>query len=403
MIPGRTLLLADDSVAIQKVIDLTFTDEGMQVITTGDGQDALEKLNQSKPDVVLADVFMPGVDGYELCKFIKQSEQFRGVPVMLLVGSFEPFDETKAKRAGADDVVTKPFQSIRDLVSRVGLLVSRTHPNAHTESEDDDSTLAAGTSSTDKLSEAHYAASATDQGRGKVSEVEAVDQAPRVFVEAAVMETPEIAAEPEHTCPPDIELQTADTQQLEPVMTAAEDSETVEVEIVPEAQSAEAVESGDVVAVGEFQPDQLVSEEIAVAPAYDDDGVLDLGDIDSFPGSDVADDFELDVDVVPIQFSSASASTADNSSDVALVHRGDFEVKAERGAVPAEQTFSESQTLVESNQAREASTGDLSPAAIEAISRRVVEQLSDKVVREIAWEVVPELSELLIKKRLDQT
>ena len=130
MIPGRTLLLADDSVAVQKVIDLTFTDEGMQVITAGDGQDALEKLNQSRPDVVLADIYMPGVDGYELCRFIKQSEQFRGVPVMLLVGSFEPFDEGEAKRAGADDVVTKPFQSIRDLVSRVGSLVSRSQPGA---------------------------------------------------------------------------------------------------------------------------------------------------------------------------------------------------------------------------------------------------------------------------------
>ena len=149
MIPGRTLLLADDSVAIQKVIDLTFTDEGMQVITTGDGQDALEKLNQSKPDVVLADVFMPGVGGYELCKFIKQSEQFRGVPVMLLVGSFEPFDEAEAKLAGADDVVTKPFQSIRDLVSRVGLLVNRTPPNVQTEPDDDDSTFAVETSSTE--------------------------------------------------------------------------------------------------------------------------------------------------------------------------------------------------------------------------------------------------------------
>ena len=402
MISGRTLLLADDSVAIQKVIDLTFTDEGMQVITTGDGQDALEKLNQSKPDVVLADVFMPGVDGYELCKFIKQSEQFRGVPVMLLVGSFEPFDEAEAKRAGADDVVTKPFQSIRDLVSRVGLLVSRTHPNIGTES--DDSRFAVETSSTDEPAEAHYATSEMQQEKVTVSEAEAIDQTPpKVFVEAAVMETPEMVAEPERTCPPDIELQTADTQQLAPVIKADEESsETVEVEIVPEAQSAQAVESGDVVAVGEFQPDQLVSEEIAAAPAYDDDGVLDLGDIDSFPGSDVADDFELDVDVAPIQFSSASTSTANDSSNFPVVHPDDFEVGAETGVVPAGQTVSEPQIFVESNQAQEANEGELSPAAIEAISRRVVEQLSDKVVREIAWEVVPELSELLIKKRLDQ-
>ena len=398
MIPGRTLLLADDSVAIQKVIDLTFTDEGMQVITTGDGQDALEKLNQSKPDVVLADIFMPGVDGYELCKFIKQSEQFRGVPVMLLVGSFEPFDEAEAKRAGADDVVTKPFQSIRDLVSRVGSLVNRTHPKVQTDLDDDDSTFAVETSSADDIAEDHYAASEMDQERLSVSEAEAFDQSPRVFVEAAAMETPEMIAEPEHTWPPDIELQTADTQQLAPVRaTDEENSETIEVEIVPEALSADAVENGDVVAVGEFQPDQLVSEEIAAAPAFDDDGVLDLGDVDSYTGS-VADDFELDVDVAPVQFSSPSTRTADDAMTIQGAHP--YEAILETAAVPTEQTFSEPSESAD--RTAEPGSGDLSAAAIEAISRRVVEQISDKVVREIAWEVVPELSELLIKKRLDQ-
>jgi len=401
VIPGRTLLLADDSVAIQKVIDLTFTDEGMQVITTGDGRDALEKLNQSRPDVVLADVFMPGMDGYELCKHIKQSEQFRGVPVMLLVGSFEPFDEAEARRAGADDVVTKPFQSIRDLVSRVGSLVNRTHPNVPPESQGDNSTFAVASSNTDEMAHDQYEASAMNQETGAVNEADAVDQAPRVFVEAAVMETSEMGAESEHACPPDIELQTADTQQLTPVMRARqEDSETVEVEILPEAQSADsAYDSGDVVTVGEFQPDQLVSEEIAAAPAFDDDGVLDLGDVDSFPGSDVTDDFELDVDVSPVPFLSASTVTAGEGAPGEVAHP--YEATLESAAVPTEQAVSERARLAENYRASEFSKDDLSPAAIEAISRRVVEQLSDKVIREIAWEVVPELSELLIKKRLE--
>jgi len=392
--PGRILLLADDSVAIQKVIDLTFTDEGMQVITTGDGTAALEKLNHSKPDVVLADVFMPGVDGYELCKFIKQSERFRGVPVMLLVGSFEPFDEAQAKRAGADDVVTKPFQSIRDLVSRVGLLVNRTHAPDQAATADEKSTFAV------EASEDHQTAFAKDEELAKVSESEAVDQTPRVFVEAAVMETSDMAAEPEHTCPSDIELQTADTQQLEPVtMTDEESSDTLEVEIVPEAQSAEAVESGDVVTVGEFQPHQLVSEEIHAAPAFDDEGVLDLGDVDNFAGSGVADDFELDVDVAPIQFSSASTGNISSTSPVA--HSEGAEAIGVHTVSVTEPAITETRESVEPDRMDESSNADLSPAAIEAISRRVVEQLSDKVVREIAWQVVPELSELLIKKRLE--
>jgi len=396
VIPGRTLLLADDSVAIQKVIDLTFTDEGMQVITTGDGRAALEKLNHSKPDVVLADVFMPGLDGYELCKFIKQSERFRGVPVMLLVGSFEPFDEAQAKRAGADDVVTKPFQSIRDLVSRVGLLVNRTHAPEQAAAADEESTFAVD------AAEDHQTLSVKDEDLAKVSESEAVDQTPRVFVEAGVMETSDMAAEPEHMCPPDIELQTADTQQLEPVvMTDEESTDTVEVEIVPEAQSAEAVETGEVVTVGEFQPHQLVSEEIHSAPAFDDEGVLDLGDVDSFAGSEVADDFELDVDVAPIQFLSGSIGTGDISSTAPVAHTGGSEDIGVHTVSVTEPTINDTHESVETDRMNKSGNADLSPAAIEAISRRVVEQLSDKVVREIAWEVVPELSELLIKKRLE--
>src|SRR3989454_2040079 len=142
MLVGRKLLVADDSLAVQKVIDLTFTDEGMQVTTVSDGRLALEQLEQLAPDVVLADVFMPGVGGYELCEFIKQSERFRKIPVMLLVGYFEPFDEAEARRAGADAVVTKPFQSIRQLIGRVGSLLDR--PSADEEATHEYSTLGLG-------------------------------------------------------------------------------------------------------------------------------------------------------------------------------------------------------------------------------------------------------------------
>ena len=86
----------------------------------------LKKWARFVPDLVLADVYMPEVGGYELCRSIKQDERFAKTPVVLLISSFEPFDEAEARRAGADDVVTKPFQSIRQLVSRVGSLLNKT-------------------------------------------------------------------------------------------------------------------------------------------------------------------------------------------------------------------------------------------------------------------------------------
>ena len=119
----RILLLADDSPTIQKVISLTFSDQGLEVVTVGDGEQALRQMEESTPDIVLADAVMPVVDGYELCERIKQDARFRHIPVMLLVGTFEPFNEAEARRVGADTVLTKPFQSIRDLVNKVGSLL----------------------------------------------------------------------------------------------------------------------------------------------------------------------------------------------------------------------------------------------------------------------------------------
>ncbi|MGQ0541355.1 MAG: response regulator, partial [Blastocatellia bacterium] len=115
--------MADDSVTIQKVVNLTFADEGIDVMTVGDGDSAMSKLQEFRPDVVLADVNMPGLTGYQVCEFIRSNEATKNLPVILLVGSFEPFDELEAGRVGANAYLTKPFQSIRQLVSQVNELM----------------------------------------------------------------------------------------------------------------------------------------------------------------------------------------------------------------------------------------------------------------------------------------
>jgi CheY-like chemotaxis protein len=115
----RKLLLADDSITIQKVVNLTFADEGIEVTAVGDGNTAMEKFVETVPDLVMVDVNMPGYNGYKICEMIKQNEETRHIPVILLVGSFEPFNEEEARRVGADDYLTKPFQSIRQLVTKV--------------------------------------------------------------------------------------------------------------------------------------------------------------------------------------------------------------------------------------------------------------------------------------------
>jgi CheY-like chemotaxis protein len=105
-----TLLLADDSVTIQRVIELTFADEDVRVIAVGDGKQAIERIEADRPDIVLADVGMPERDGYEVAAFVKNTPHLSHIPVLLLTGAFEPVDENRASEVGCDGVLAKPFE-----------------------------------------------------------------------------------------------------------------------------------------------------------------------------------------------------------------------------------------------------------------------------------------------------
>jgi len=105
-----SLLLADDSVTIQRVIELTFADEDVQVIAVSDGNSAIARVEQQPPDIVLADAGMSGKNGYEVARYIKQSPHLAHIPVLLLTGAFDPVDLEKAGAAGCDGVLAKPFE-----------------------------------------------------------------------------------------------------------------------------------------------------------------------------------------------------------------------------------------------------------------------------------------------------
>ncbi len=107
----KTLLLADDSVTIQKVVGISFANEDVALLTVDNGDDAIARARETRPDIVLADVVMPGMNGYEVCEAIKSDPQLRSTPVLLLTGTFEAFDEERAARAGADGHITKPFEA----------------------------------------------------------------------------------------------------------------------------------------------------------------------------------------------------------------------------------------------------------------------------------------------------
>jgi CheY-like chemotaxis protein len=120
----KTLLLADDSVTIQRVIELTFANEDVRVVSVGDGRRAVDRLDTEVPDIILADVNVPEVDGYALAEFVKQTPRFAHVPVLLLAGAFEPVDQERVRATGCDGVLVKPFEP-QQLVTRVRTLLNR--------------------------------------------------------------------------------------------------------------------------------------------------------------------------------------------------------------------------------------------------------------------------------------
>ncbi len=120
----RKILLADDSLTIQKVVELTLTGGDYALTCVPNGQKALESLRQSRPDLILADAVMPEKNGYEVCEAVKGNPATARIPVVLLSGTFEPFDRERAERAGCDTVITKPFDA-RHLLEQIDALCSR--------------------------------------------------------------------------------------------------------------------------------------------------------------------------------------------------------------------------------------------------------------------------------------
>jgi CheY-like chemotaxis protein len=119
------ILVADDNSNIQKMVGLALKDQGIDVVAVGNGEAAVRKISDLRPDLVLADVFMPVRNGYEVCQYVKADPSLAHIPVILLVGAFDPLDEQEAQRVGADGVLKKPFVPPDPLISMVKSALQR--------------------------------------------------------------------------------------------------------------------------------------------------------------------------------------------------------------------------------------------------------------------------------------
>src|SRR5437763_16571527 len=107
------------------MVILALKDQGIEVVAVGNGEAAVRKISDLKPDLVLADIFMPVRNGYEVCKYGKDDSRLSQIPVILLVGALDPLDEQEAQRVGADGVLKKPFIPPDPLISMVKSALQR--------------------------------------------------------------------------------------------------------------------------------------------------------------------------------------------------------------------------------------------------------------------------------------
>ncbi|CAN5133957.1 hypothetical protein BH18ACI2_BH18ACI2_10460 [soil metagenome] len=427
MVTGRTVLLADDSPAVQKVVSLTFADEGIAVVVASNGTEALEKLQTTAPDVVLADVHMPEPNGYQICEYIKRDERFRHVSVVLLVGTFEPFNEAEARRVGADDVLTKPFQSIRDLLNKVTRLFGKGGPEETERSESEGlpgvdaapppaATVAAPSVKWEQpIAQSRQQPQIStptlqpfaDPGMDDLSiESRPAAQSARVVPAAP----PQVKKEPAASTPNSKKSK----HRNAPASPKPANSKSA---------TAPAATAPTLAAAGvQTKPASSSFDTRAANANAADDVLLDLGDdadTASFAASNALadDDFFLDIGDEPPTPSrplpgpvkayerKLSSRTTPNAAAPALQQQ-----PATAGTATKETADSSAATHASISSSLEGAlrattesmnTEQSSPELIDAIARRVVEHMSDKVVREIAWEVVPELADRLIKQRLD--
>jgi CheY-like chemotaxis protein len=398
LLAGRKLLLADDSITIQKVVELTFSDEGVNVVCVNNGREAIESLDTLAPDIVLADVFMPQVDGYKVCEYIKQSERLKHIPVMLLVGSFEPFDEAEARRVGADDTLTKPFQSIRRLIEKVGLLVG---PRPEEPRASEEQVQTAEFPKVQETSE-HEPDTLSDRAI-KVTTADTLPLPPALGHPTEKLEMP-------HGAEPTKDLKVEDQQ--------------IESKVTQSHRSEEESDAGDVLLdLGDYQPPSASAA---------DEFVLDI-DLDEVPEpSPVESSYPafagrnyrtasknwnavgknlgqpesqtLQPDSPSTQVVSDAPAIADQFARTQEFPRQMVDTSSKPEAVPTygdvDQQYQEDANGV--NAGGQISLEQLSPEVIDAIARRAVEQLSEKAVQEIAWEVVPQMAELMIKRQLEE-
>ncbi|MFN3413000.1 MAG: response regulator [Thermoanaerobaculum sp.] len=357
---GRKILLADDSVTIQKVVELTFAETDFEVVAVGSGTELLERLPQERPDLVLCDVVMPDISGYEICQKLKSDPATLHIPVVLLPGTFEPFDRDRALAAGCDAILTKPFEA-RALIATVEELTARGGQPPVPPSEEEIMGLG--------VPEGVPALDFTTTGFDRmVPPPEKPPEIPEHGLELTASSMQSAVTPPP---PPPPELATPPAGPFAPAPTSAG--------MTPEAPWEEPVQTLAETPVPATPPAEAEAppfgfhEEAPAAPAA----------VSVSPATPP----EEEVETVPPGAFPAPAAEEEAASAVA---EADFDGLVQR--VVAE-------VLKQLPAGTAPAVGELSEADLERVARKVLE-LATPILERVAWEVIPDMAEMLVRQRI---
>jgi CheY-like chemotaxis protein len=441
---AKKILLADDSLTIQKVVELTFSDSEYDLLCVPNGQRALEKVAEEAPDLILADVVMPEKNGYEVCEAIKANPATSRIPVILLSGTFEPFDRDRAERLGCDAIVSKPFDS-QQLLRQVEALLTRVP-----EEIPSNATMAipimanpqppAAATTVVVPERAHAEPTfAEEDFTASVRVPQPVDGGPDLFEEEYGQADVESAiaafekAHPEFSHAEDTATAAAmdigESTAVEPPTDHREEGEGGALAgwLRQDADSAtDGVETADEPAPAPapfWTPRQPEPEpELQPIPFAADDSASRHSTV---PAGGVRAD-EAPTQQIPLSADYASLARDSGAAPIADADRDTDKTRRETPAEEASPAASaapspeapapghvsrEIELLAETTsigQLKEMLSsvsrpeGGLSDDEIDRLASRVVERLSEKIVREIAWEVIPDVAELVIKQRIKE-
>lgn len=460
----KKILLADDSITIQKVVELTFSDGDYEVTAVNNGAKAIQKLSEMRPDIILSDIIMPEKNGYEVCEYVKSHPEFRNIPVILLTGTFEPFDPDRADKAGCDAVVTKPFES-QSLIHKVEELVQQSQnapapepeapallaepespearpasspePFAH---DNDIFAAAPGSAPTmatempfDLPSEAAFGGETRAFPRMGFEEMQKMANEPATAAPPAATpapeaspwdETPAAFGDETSSLPPVSfdEMPSASEPALEPASPFEAAAPEPEASPWDEPQEEGATRAMPAMTFEEMR--QLAEtahaepapfEAPPAAPAepesspWDEQPAAFGGETRAFPRMSFEEMQQMVA--APAATSSepawAPAEEMNTSDPFAETPHAESPFAAEEPQETAaeEPAWSMPESAVEeaspeSAAAAAAPTGELTDEQVDRIARRVVQLMSDQVVRNIAWEVIPDLAEIAVKERI---